>query len=88
MNMTREEREFLTVLMNNKKVLDNLINGIVSKKQVKDLQMKESISLIGITWSKFAEDNEGNAYMLADENIASMKFGIVMIGEKAKSEKN
>lgn len=75
MNMTREEREFLTVLMNNKKVLDNLINGIVSKKQVKDLQMKESISLIGITWSKFAEDNEGNAYMLADENIASMKFG-------------
>ena len=39
------------------------------------MQMKESISLAGITWSKFAEDSEGNAYMLADEKICDMEFG-------------
>lgn len=39
------------------------------------LQMKESITVAGIIWSKFAEDSEGNAYMLADGNLCLMKFG-------------
>lgn len=75
MTMTSEQREFLTVLMNNKEVLEDLLKGAASQKQAKDLQMKKSISLVGITWSKFAEDNEGNAYMLADEKICDMEFG-------------
>ena len=75
MNMTSEQREFLTVIMNNKATLEELLNGVASQKQAKDLQMKESISLAGITWSKFAEDSEGNAYMLADEKICDLKFG-------------
>lgn len=75
MNMTSKQRNFLTVLMNNREVLEELLNGISLQKQVKDLQMKESISVADITWSKFAEDNEGNAYMLANENICDMEFG-------------
>lgn len=74
--MTTEQRDFLTVLMNNKAVLEELMKAAsTQQKQAKDLQIKESISLVGITWSKFAEDSEGNAYMLADEKIYDMKFG-------------
>ena len=75
MNMTREQRKFLTVIMKNREILEELLKSVPLQKQVKDLQMKESISIAGITWSKFAEDREGNAYMLADEKICDMKFG-------------
>ena len=76
MNVTSEQKEFLTVLMNNKAVLEELLEvASTQQKQAKDLQMKESITVAGITWSKFAEDSEGNAYMLADENICNMEFG-------------
>ena len=75
MYMTSEQREFLTVIMNNKTVLEDLLKAVDSQKQAKDLHMKESISCAGITWSKFAEDSEGHAYMLADENICGMEFG-------------
>ena len=70
MNMTSEQRNLLKVLMNNKVVLEELMKAaFIQQKQVKDLQIKESVSIADITWSKFAEDREGNAYMLADENI-------------------
>lgn len=76
MNMTNEQREFLTVLMDNKEILEELLEAAsTQKKQAKDLNMKESITVAGITWSKFAEDSEGNAYMLADEKICDMDFG-------------
>ena len=76
MNMTSEQREFLTVIMNNKPILEELLKAAsTQQKQAKDLQIKETISVAGITWSKFAEDSEGNAYMLADEKICDMKFG-------------
>lgn len=76
MNMTNEQRNLLTVLMNNKEVLEELMKAAsIQQKQAKDLQMKESITVAGITWSKFAEDSEGNAYMLADEIIYNMEFG-------------
>lgn len=76
MNMTNEQRDFLTVIMNNKAVLEELLKAAsTQQKQAKDLQTKESIIVAGITWSKFAEDSEGNAYMLADEKIYDMEFG-------------
>lgn len=76
MNMTSEQRNLLTILMNNRTVLEELMKtASTQQKQVKDLQMKESISVAGISWSKFAEDSEGNAYMLVDETICDMKFG-------------
>jgi len=73
--MTSEQRDFLTVIMNNREILDELLKGVASQKQVKDLQIKESITVAGITWSKFAEDSEGNAYMFADKSIGDMEFG-------------
>ena len=74
--MTSEQRDFLTILMNNKTVLEELLKvASIKQKQAKDLQMNESITVTGITWSKFAEDSEGNAYMLADKNIYVMRFG-------------
>ena len=76
MKMTNEQRELLTIIMNNKETLEELLKATsTQQKQAKDLQMKESISLAGIAWSKFAEDVEGNAYMLADEIIYTEKFG-------------
>ncbi len=76
MNMTSEQRNFLTIIMNNKEILEELLKAAsTQQKQAKDLQMKESITVAGITWSKFAEDAEGNAYMLADQSIGDMKFG-------------
>ena len=76
MNMTSEQRNLLTIIMNNKAVLEELLKvASIKQKQAKDLQMKESISVAGIIWSKFAEDSEGNAYMLADEKICDVEFG-------------
>lgn len=76
MNMTSEQRNLLTVLMNNRAVLEELMKVVsTQQRQAKDLQMKESITVASIRWSKFAEDSEGNAYMLADENIYNMEFG-------------
>ena len=76
MTITNEQKELLTKIMENKDNLEELFRiASVKQKQVKDLQMKESINVAGIVWSKFAEDSEGNAYMLADENICNMEFG-------------
>lgn len=76
MNMTSEQRNLLTALMNNREALEELMKAASTQhKQAKDLQMKESIEVAGIRWSKFAEDSEGNAYMLADEAICDMEFG-------------
>ena len=76
MTMTSEQKNLLTVIMNNKEALEELFKiASTHQKQTKDLQIKESITLAGITWSKFAEDSEGNAYMLADKNIYEMEFG-------------
>ena len=75
MTMTNEQRDVLTMIMDNKKILEELFKSISIQKQIKDLQIGESITVAGITWSKFTEDDEGNAYMLADENICGMEFG-------------
>lgn len=76
MTITSEQRELLTTLMANKETLEELFK-IVSGKRVsgKDIQMKESIQIVDIVWSKFAEDENGNAFMLADTVICQSKFG-------------
>lgn len=75
MIMTNEQRNVLTMIMNNKEVIEELLKNVTAQKCGKDLQIGESITVAGITWSKFSEDTEGNAYMLADENILDMEFG-------------
>lgn len=76
--MTREQEELLTMIIDKRETLNELLEVVASRKkskQVKDLQMGESISIAGIMWSKFAEDDEKNAYMLADEKVCKMNFG-------------
>ena len=76
MNMTSEQKNLLATLMNNKAVLEELMKvASIQQKQAKDLKMKESITIAGSTWSKFAEDSKRNSYMLADGTIWNMKFG-------------
>lgn len=76
MAITNEQRALLTIIMANKDNLEELLKlASTERKQVKDLHINDSITVAGITWSKFAEDKEGNAYLLADESIFSRKFG-------------
>lgn len=74
--MTNEQKEFLMTLMENKENLEELFK-IASMKQTsgKDLHIKDSIEVAGIIYSKFAEDENGNAFMLADECIYNGAFG-------------
>ena len=71
-----KQKELLKMLMDNKENLEKLFK-IVSMKNIfgNNLQMKESIEIAGVTWSKFAEDENGNALMLADECIFNREFG-------------
>lgn len=73
--MTSEQIKILTFINDNKKILEELLTTLPKEKQVKDLEIRESISFAGISWSKFAEDSEGNDYMLADENTENAEFG-------------
>lgn len=76
MTITNEQKELLTKIVENKESLEELLRiASIEKIQAKDLQMKDGIAIAGVTWSKFAEDGAGNAYMLADEKIDDMEFG-------------
>lgn len=76
MNMTSEQGNSLTASANIKKISEDFIKlTSAQQKQAKDLQIQESIFVAGITWNKFSEDADGNAYMLADNNICDMIFG-------------
>ena len=76
MTITKEQKELLNMIMDNKENLEQLLR-IASMKQIqaKDLQIGQSVKMAGILWSKFAEDENGNAYMLADDIIGTEKFG-------------
>ena len=76
MTITNEQRELLATIMENKDNLEELLKlAAMERKQAKDLHMKDSITVAGITWSKFAEDADGNAYLLADKCTDHKKFG-------------
>lgn len=76
MIITNDQIKLLETIINNKENLEELLK-IASIKQIsgKDIKIKESIEVAGITWSKFAEDENGNAFMLADECIYKREFG-------------
>lgn len=46
-----------------------------NNQYAKDLKMGESIQFANMVWSKFAEDHNRNAYMLADLYSHTMNFG-------------
>lgn len=74
--MTNEQRELLTIIMANRDNLEELFKiASMERKRAKDLHMGDSITVAGIKWSKFAEDEDKNAYLLADECIWEKAFG-------------
>ena len=76
MMITSEQRELLTTIMANKENLEKLLKlASMETRRIKDLYMQESIIIAGITWSKFAEDKDGNVYLLADKCICKKEFG-------------
>lgn len=76
MQITVEQKELLNIIMNNKENLEALFKLANQKKiNVKDLKIGDTVEFAGLHWSKFAEDENGNAYMLADECYDIMKFG-------------
>lgn len=72
--ITNEQKEFLNMLTANKENIEELLK-IVNRKSGKDLKMGESMEIAEISWSKFAEDTDGNVYMIADSSIGKSEFG-------------
>lgn len=73
-NITSEQKDILNFIIENEDKIKKIL-AEQNKVAGKDLQIGDQIEISGITWSKFAEDESGNAYMLADEAISESEFG-------------
>ena len=74
-NNTNEQKDILNfIVANENKIKENLSE---CNKHVtgKNLQIGDQIKIAGITWSKFAKDENRNAYILADEVLSKCNFG-------------
>ena len=74
-NITSEQKDILSFIVENEDKIKEILAGYQHKVTGKDLQISDQIEIAGITWSKFAEDKYGNAYMLADEAVSESDFG-------------
>lgn len=72
MNITQKQKEILSFINDNEKEIKELLN-MASIKEVKNIG--DTIEVAGITWRKFAEDEQGNHLMIADDVICKSKFG-------------
>lgn len=75
MNLTSEEKKALDIVMNNKNIISYIKKTVSEPKKAKELKIGDSIEIDKILFSKFTEDSEGNAYMIADKAICKMEFG-------------
>ncbi|MCM1334236.1 MAG: hypothetical protein NC084_08220 [Bacteroides sp.] len=75
MELTKEQREVITFLKDHQETIAELLSVSALPKRAKELSLGESVSFAGLTWSKFAEDRVGNAYMLADKKLFDLPFG-------------
>lgn len=73
-NITREQKDILNFIVKNEDKIREIL-AEHNKVAGKDLQIGDQIEVAGIIWSKFAEDENGNAYMLADETVSESEFG-------------
>ena len=73
-NITSKQKDILNFIIENEDKIKKIL-AEQNKVAGKDLQIGDQIEISGITWSKFAEDENGNAYMLADEAISESEFG-------------
>ena len=74
-NITSEQKDILNFIVANEDKIKEILSECNKHVAGKDLQIGDQIEAAGITWSKFAEDESGNAYMLADEAVSESEFG-------------
>ena len=73
MKLTAKQKEILNFLAENEEEIKKL--KTIATVNMSDLKIGDSVTIAGITWSKFAEDENGNSMMLADEAVCKMEFG-------------
>lgn len=74
-NITSEQKDILSFIVENEDKIKEILAGCQHKVSGKNLQIGDQIEIAGITWSKIAEDEDGNAYMLADKAVSKSEFG-------------
>ena len=76
MNMNAEQKELLNNILANKEFLAEILKRATGEPmEIPALNMGDTITIAGIVWRKFKEDENGNSYMLADDVVESMGFG-------------
>ena len=74
--MNNEQKELLKSILENKEFLEEILKAASEeKKEIPELRIGDTVEIVGITWRKFKEDEDGNSYMLADEAIKISSFG-------------
>ena len=73
--ITSEQKDILSFIVANEDKIKEILAGCNIPITGKNLHIGDQIEVAGITWSKFAEDENGNAYMLADEAVSESEFG-------------
>lgn len=73
MKLTEKQKEILDFITENEKEIKKLKN--LATVKLSDLKIVDSVEIAGISWSKFAEDENGNSMMLANDKVCEMEFG-------------
>lgn len=73
MKLTAKQKEILNFLAENEDEIKKL--KTFATVNLSSLKIGDSVTIAGITWSKFAEDADGNSMMLSDDAVCEMKFG-------------
>ena len=73
--ITSEQKDILSFIVANEDKIKEILAGCNTAITGINLHIGDQIEVAGITWSKFAEDENGNAYMLADEAVSESEFG-------------
>lgn len=74
MKLSKQQREILDFLTKHEEEIKQLTKT-ANREEIGELEIGDSVTIAGIKWSKFAEDENGNSMMLADESVCEMKFG-------------
>lgn len=73
MTLTEKQMEILSFITENEDAIKQLKN--IANTKLSSLKIKDSVTIAGIAWSKFGEDENGNSLMLADKSVCEMSFG-------------
>ena len=78
MMITPEQKLLLNNILSNKEFLAEILKVATENKpmEIPNLKIGDTVTIANITWRKFKEDENGNSYMLADDDtLENSKFG-------------